>query len=355
MSARQTEEQPEDEAPAQGDGALPSEGPTDEQAEAKRSPWSWLFRAATWLAAAGCFWLVYTRIEAAAAQQDTTAFEYLIDFFAGADWVLWLAVMMPYSVFFFLVDSHATWRVIRWFNARGLRFGHMLPIRASAYILSLVNEQVGKGAMTLYLLKRHNTPGWETLSSMIFLGLMEVYQLLLFSAIGVALNFHLLQEASKLLPLDWIFPIVLAVAAIYLPLHIAWFRAGGNRDGEGTGGLRDKPLLRAFRRARPVHYLLVVLFKAPNLLGAVVVYTVALELFQVQASLGQMLAFLPVIFLAAALPLPFHAGALLLWTVLFPDYPEVGAFSLVMHTFFVLFNALIGVVFLPRASKELFG
>ena len=40
--------------------------------------------------------------------------------------------------------------------------------------------------------------------------------------------------------------------------------------------------------------------------------------------------------------------------MLFPDYPEVGAFSLVMHTFFVLFNAAIGVVFLPRANRELF-
>jgi len=69
---------------------------------------------------------------------------------------------------------------------------------------------------------------------------------------------------------------------------------------------------------------------------------------------GQMLAFLPVIFLAAALPLPFHAGALLLWTVLFPSYPEVGAFSLVMHTFFVIFNAIIGTLFLPRANRELF-
>ena len=89
---------------------------------------------------------------------------------------------------------------------------------------------------------------------------------------------------------------------------------------------------------------------------AVVVYTQALDLFGVeQVNFGQMLAFLPVIFLSAALPLPFHAGALLLWTVLFPEYPEVGAFSLVMHTFFVLFNALLGVFFLPKANRELFG
>ena len=31
-----------------------------------------------------------------------------------------------------------------------------------------------------------------------------------------------------------------------------------------------------------------------------------------------------------------------------------GAFSLVMHSFFVLFNAFIGVLFLPRANRELF-
>ena len=85
-----------------------------------------------------------------------------------------------------------------------------------------------------------------------------------------------------------------------------------------------------------------------------VVYTLALSLFKVDVGFGQMFAFLPVIFLAAALPLPFHAGALVLWTVLFPEFPEVGVFSMVMHTFFVVFNAVIGLVFLPKANKELF-
>ena len=309
---------------------------------------SLLFRVGTWLLAAGCFYLVYTRMDAAAEREGQTVWQYLVEFFAAADWLFWLALMIPYSVFFFLVDSHVTWRVVRWFNAPDLKLGGILPIRASAYILSLVNEQVGKGAMSLYLLRHYKVPGWQALSSMILLGLMEVYQLLAFSGIGVALNFDLVREASTLLPLDVILPAVMGVAATYLPLHILYFRTG-------SGGLREKQLLAAFRQARPVHYLLIVLFKAPNLIGAVIVYTLALDLFQVEVSLGQMLAFLPVIFLAAALPLPFHAGALLLWAVLFPDYPEVAAFSFVMHTFFVLFNAAIGVLFLPRANRELFG
>ena len=329
-----------------GEAAPPAEAA--EPGRGGKSLASLLFRIGTWLLAALCFYLVYRRIGVAAAQQEQTVAAYLVDFFADANWLAWLAVMAPYSVFFFLVDAHVTWRVVRWFNAPTLKLGGMLPIRASAYILSLVNEQVGKGAMSLYLLRHYQVPGWQALSSMILLGLMEIYQLLIFSGIGVALNFDLVQAASTLLPLDVILPTVMAVAAIYLPLHIAYFRTG-------EGGLRERQLLAAFRQAMPRHYLLIVLFKAPNLIGAVFVYTVALALFQVDVSLGQMLAFLPVIFLAAALPLPFHAGALLLWTVLFPDYPEVAAFSFVMHTFFVLFNAAIGVLFLPRANRELFG
>ncbi|HET6474432.1 MAG TPA: hypothetical protein VFG38_21525 [Pseudomonadales bacterium] len=309
-----------------------------------------LWRLVTWLIALGCFYLVYTRIEAAAARDGIGTREYLTHFFGNVDWVTWLCLMVPYSVLFFVIDAHATWRVIRWFNAPQIRFMNVLPIRASAYILSLVNEQVGKGAMSLYLLKRYQVPVWEGLSSMILLGVMEIYQLLIFSAVGVALYGNLVDAASTILPLNKILPAVFAVAALYVPFHLLYF---GGRILPNSK-LRERRLLRAFRLARPHHYLLVLLFKAPNLLIAVLVYAASLTLFHVDVGFGQMLAFLPVIFLAAALPLPFHAGALLLWTVLFPQYPEVGAFSLVMHTFFVSLNALIGVAFLPLANRELF-
>jgi hypothetical protein len=314
----------------------------------KSSPW---FRAATWLLTIGCFYLVYQRTEGAAAREGLSVIDYLARFFGEANWLIWIALMIPYSVFFFLVDSHVTWRVVRWFNAPDLRFSDMLPIRASAYILSLVNEQVGKGAMSLYLFRRYRVSAWEAISSMLLLGIMEIYQLLLFSSVGVISGYGVVQAASRQLPLDVILPTVFVVAMVYLPLNNAYFRGHLLRRFR----LREQPVVRAFREARPVHYLLIVLFKAPNLIAAILVYTLALELFNVDVSFAEMLAFLPVIFLAAALPLPFHAGALLLWTVLFPDFPEVGVFSLVMHTFFVLFNAVIGVLFLPKANRELFG
>ena len=309
-----------------------------------------LFKLITWLLAALCFYLVYTRIEAAAQRESLTALSYLVRFFGEANWLAWLSLMIPYSIFFFLVDSHATWRAIKWFNASSIRLANVLPIRASAYILSLVNEQVGKGAMSLYLLRRHQVPGWQALSTMILLGVVEIYQLLLFSALGVAVYFDLVVQASSLLPLASILLGVFVTAAIYFPIHLLFFRGRLPL----LDNIRNIPIFHALRQARFRHYVLLLLCKAPNLMGAVVVYTLALDLFQVDVIFGQMLAFLPVIFLAAALPLPFHAGALLLWTVLFPDYPEVGAFSLVMHTFFVVFNATIGLCFLPKANRELF-
>ena len=137
---------------------------------------SWTFKTITWVLAAGCFYLVYTKIVEAGLREGLGPVEYLVDFFAGVEWWQWLALMIPYSIFFFMVDAHATWRVIRWFNVPSIKYTDILPIRGSAYILSMVNEQVGKGAMSLYLLRRHDVPGWEALSSMIFLALAEIYQ-----------------------------------------------------------------------------------------------------------------------------------------------------------------------------------
>ncbi len=312
-----------------------------------------VLRLLPWVVTLGCFYSAYHNIARRAASEGISAWEYIGRFFAGADWTLWLAVMIPYSCAFFLIDAFAITRVVTWFNAP-VRYADILPVRASSYILAIVNEQVGKGAMALYLNRRNGVPGWEIGSSMVFVELVELYQLLIFSGIGTAFNYDRVQQASQLpgaLPLDVILPCVYAVAALYLPLHLLYFSGALAPASQ----LRERPIFSAFRRASLRHYALLIAIKAPNLLLAVVVYGTALRLFNVSVDFQQLLAFLPVIFLAAAIPLPFHAGALLLWQVLFPAYPEVGVFSMVMHTFFVVFNAAIGVVFLPRANRELFG
>ena len=108
-----------------------------------------------------------------------------------------------------------------------------------------------------------------------------------------------------MLPLDTILLSIFAIAALYFPLHLAYFSGAVLARSK----LRDAQIFRAFRLAGFHHYILVVLFKAPNLLAAVLVYMLALQLFNVEVEFGQMLAFLPVIFLAAALALGVSADA----------------------------------------------
>jgi hypothetical protein len=296
------------------------------------------------LITAACFAYLYVQVDRAAARESSGLVPYLVRIFENVSWYRWLALMIPYCVFFFLIDSLVVWRVINWFNA-SIRYTDILPIRASAYILSLVNEQVSKGAIALYLNRRDGVPGWEVGSSMLFITLCEFYSLLLWATLGVMLRWNAFQEVFHLIP--WI---ALGAAAFFVAFHL--FFSG--RIGSGMA-LRERPIFRAFRLAKVWHYAAVVALRAPLVLGGVVVYTLCLRLFGGSIGFGEMLGYLPVIFLGASLPGPMHSVAILFWVLLFPDKPgQMTAFGFVQHNFFIFFNAGIGLLLLRRATRELF-
>ena len=312
---------------------------------------SWGVKGFVWLIAAGCFYLVYDRIDTVASAEGQTAWQYLARFFAEVNWGWYLLLMMTYSVFFVLVDSHALWRVIRWFNLPEIKWTQLFPIRASAYILSLMSEQVGKGGLALYLYKKHQVPLLQGISSMLYSALVEVGQLLMFAAIGLTWQYQAINQTTTTdLPLAQIILFVILAAALFFVLHVLYF---SGRILPHWDKLRKLQIFHSFARSSLARYGLLVLFKAPAMLGAMVVYWLALGLFNVPVSFADILTFLPLIFVAATLPLPFHAGALVLWVLLFPDFPEVGAFAFVMSLVFVGLNAVIGLLFVPHVNQVL--
>ena len=153
------------------------------------------------LITAGCFAYLYNRLSHAAAAEGSRLLPYLFKSFENVSWPRWLALMIPYCFLYLLLDSVVVWSVINWFNAK-IRYADILPIRASAYILSLVNEQVSKGAIALYLNRRDGVPGWEVGSSMLFLMFCEYYSLILWATIGVSLRWSSIQPVFHAIP--WI-------------------------------------------------------------------------------------------------------------------------------------------------------
>jgi len=252
--------------------------------------------------------------------------------------------MLPYSVWYLLIDTFVVQQAVAWFNEVRVPYRDMLPVRATTYILSLVNTSLGSGGVAAYLNRRHGIPFWQVTGTVVFIMLIEIYQLAVYSLLGATAT----GEASGLRR-------VYVAMGLYLVAHLWFFsRPRGER-------LTKLPVLAAFWKARPSHYALLLLYKSPNLLAAVVVYWLALPLFGIDGiSIVSLLTYLPIIFFVAAVPVAAaHLGpAQWAWPMFFANGDEqrgaaLVAFSLAAHLMFMVMNALLGILFLRRASREL--
>ena len=69
-----------------------------------------------------CFYLMYSRLNGAAAREGMTLVPYMRQVFSHVAWVPWPGLMIVYSCFYFLVDTRVTTSVLNWFidgNIRG--------------------------------------------------------------------------------------------------------------------------------------------------------------------------------------------------------------------------------------------
>ena len=293
---------------------------------------------------AGCFAYLYFRLNGAATREGLSLVPYMTGVFVNVRWIPWLMLMMGYSSFYFLIDTLVVTRALNWF-VKSIRYRDILPIRASAYIISIFNEQVGKGAMAYYLNKRDRVPGWEVTSVMLFVMFCEVFYLLIWATVGFLFSENSLPDVFGLIPF-----IALGGFAV-LAAWILYFRGVILPKNQ----FRTRKIVHAFKIATLKHYGLFFLLRSPALLAAVVVYTLSLRFFGVEASFLVLLGYLPVIFFSAAIPTPMRAAAITFWVILFPENEgQMAAFGFVQHNFFIFFNALIGVVFWSRAQRELF-
>ncbi len=326
------------------DTAEANTGEVEEENSVAKKKQSPLGRIIFLLITGACFVYLYFRLNGAAAREGLPLTEYMTQVFANVAWGPWLALMMAYSLFYFLIDTLVVTRALNWLLA-DIKYKDILPIRASAYIISIFNEQIGKGAMAYYLNKRDQIPGWEVGSVMLFIMFCEIFYLLIWATVGYIFGGGGLPEVFQIMP------VISIGATVFLILWLLYF----NGTLLPNNQLRERRILHGFRRAKLWHYGAFFLLRSPALLAAIAVYTTALNLFGVEASFLTLLPYLPVIFFAAAVPTPMRAAAITFWVILFPENEgQMAAFGFVQHNFFILFNAIIGLIFWRRAQRDLF-
>jgi len=270
--------------------------------------------------------------------------------FRDADYRVFLACMVPNTIFYFCWDTLVLREVIRWFHG-DVPYRDLLPVRAASYVVGFFNTNVGRGALAAYLWRRLDAPFLELGGTVIFLVLTEYTQLVLWATIGV-LGFR--QEVTTSL-----LPVAAAVAAFWIAF-IAYTRLRVT-PGRAIAWLfapRDWTILRTFRRATVIRYLQIVALRAPMFAVSLCAHYYAARAFGIRIPFGEMLTFLPVIFMAAALPITIaHLGTTqAAWIFFFGQYapaPRLLAFSLAAHLTFSFTRALLGVVWLPAAYSDL--
>jgi hypothetical protein len=272
--------------------------------------------------------------------------------------VKFFCVFVPFSAVYWVVDSFCLTWVVRRFNVP-LRLRDIMPIRASMYLLALINTNLGQGGVAWYLHRKAGIPFLEVLSSILFIALMEVYQLFLFSTVGIV--FHQSGSPGQN-EIVGVMRIVYAVAWLLLVAVIVLFARARHSDRVRAwiSTSRFGPIARTFFAARPRDYATVIAIKAPTFLMSLLTQYVALSLYGIAIPFVKLMLFLPLVFLAAALPIGVaHLGTsqaawLLFFSANAPS-EKILAYSLAAHFTFMCCNALIGLCFLRRAIRELTG
>ena len=150
------------------------------------------------LIAVACFTYLYYRLNGAALREGLSLVEYMLQVFTAVNWIPWLLMMTAYCLFYFSIDTLIVTRALNWF-IKDIKYTDIMPIRASAYIISIFNEQIGKGAMAYYLNRRDKVPGWEVASVMLFIMFCEIFYLLIWATLGYIIGGKNLPEVFGLI------------------------------------------------------------------------------------------------------------------------------------------------------------
>ncbi|MDE0035635.1 MAG: lysylphosphatidylglycerol synthase domain-containing protein [Deltaproteobacteria bacterium] len=273
-------------------------------------------------------------------------FEAFWEAVSGARLLPFFAVMGSFSLCFFVADSAVLTLLIRWFHGP-IRYRELLPVRASTYIVSIINTQLAQAALALYLNRRFRTPLGEITSTVVLLILLEATNLFFFATVGSA------AFPGGTPAIFFVLPVLLALVWIAV-VRIA--RGSLGALGRRAGG---NVLLSTFRKVRLPQSLGVLCIKGSVFFLSLLVHAKALTFFGIEIPVLPLLAFLPIVYLVAALPVTVaHLGtSQAAWIFFFGGYAaeaDLLAYSLAAHLTFMLANGSFGLIFLPRVYADLF-
>lgn len=293
-------------------------------------------RTLPWLVAIGLMTLLVRRVGG----------DEIVRAFARADVVFLLLATLLCTAFNFALDAYSLSRAVSWFNAP-LSFRRLAPVKASAYLVGIVNYNVASGGIALWLSRSCRVPFLEAASTVLFVNAVDALLLIGLMAAGIPVLREPVATAA------------LTIAALAVPGFIAQY-AFWRRGGELPllGRIWGWPIFASFRRARLSHYGRLAAMRLAFLAVFIANYWFAVRAFGLDIPALQVIAAVPVISFVGIVPVTVMGlGTVQAATIfLFADYaPEAAlmALSLAVTAAMTALRALLGLPFFASVSREL--
>jgi hypothetical protein len=217
-------------------------------------------------------------------------------------------------------DTFAMRSVFAWFGCR-VPFVDLFIVRASTYLLAVVNYHVGQAAIIGYLYRARRVPFLRATGWILFIIGINVGTLFLIGSAGAA-------QADGKLSILRLVPVVCAIGVVVYAGLLVW----------KPRFLAARSLFAPLFEMGVVGHMKGVLVRLPHIAVLLVWHFVSLRMFGVEVGAGEALLYLPAYFAVASLPINVNG---------------LGVAQVVAITFFARYVAVPADVVDPAKIKEL--
>lgn len=260
--------------------------------------------------------------------------------------------LLSIGCFLFLFDAYIFSRLISWFSA-GFTMYESMTLRGVGLLLMNININVGQGAF-LYFVHRLKKVSLKDLLGIQFYFMAGDFFAGLVLITGATAYLHLTD------PPIWLWKLDLAVLGgwLYVVHIIAYWIF--KWDHFVLGFFRKWPILHAYDKSTPGQWAKLCLFRLVFQAVAFCINIVAIIAFDADIPIIKIILLGPIIFMISTLPVSVGGVGTTqaAWLMFFREYAseeKLIGLSLSINILFIIFHTLIGLIFMKRAIRLIFG
>lgn len=285
-----------------------------------------------------------------------TDWEELMDAARRADLLPAMIGVVAPLVVFWLTDAGFTVKSFAWFH-RPVSFWHFMPVKAAAYLLTMVNISAGAGGVFLYFLRKARITVKKQTGILAWRVFMAVTGYFMVYLGLTAAMFVFSPEVAAGMRMEAWLPIIILFLVVLYDWSAFWLWGGGLVTGRLPLDTASE-FWTAFHQARPRHWAAGWAYTVPALCANFGGMYLVARSFNIDVPFLYFAFWIPLITMVAALPVAIGGlgTTTAAWMAFFSGMAEPS--DIIAATIFIpgmrlAFRAMLGLLSMPFAMREL--